>query len=70
MNIYTEQGLTFRFQQDNASPQRGLELQTNVSKRGISTLEWHALSPDLNPVENLWGEIVRNVYGGEKLLKQ
>ena len=29
-------------------------------------MDWPALSPDLNPIENLWGIIARQVYGQGK----
>ena len=29
-------------------------------------MDWPALSPDLNPIENLWGIVARQVYGQGK----
>jgi len=33
---------------------------------GIDLLPWSALSPDLNPIENLWSILARKVYDQEK----
>jgi len=33
---------------------------------GIRTIFWPALSPDLNPIENMWAEVSRTVYEGGK----
>ena len=40
--------------------------ETFLERHGIRILEWPACSPDCNPIENLWGIIVRRVYEGKK----
>jgi hypothetical protein len=42
------------FQQDNASIYASKSANKRFQEQNITLLPWPALSPDLNPIENLW----------------
>ena len=57
-------GTDWHFQQDNASIHTARQVKAwfEEPEIEISCIEWPAKSPDLNPIENLWGFMAKRVY--------
>ena len=48
--------------QDNAPPHRSCSTKRWLSRNEVEVISWPPYSPDLNPIENLWGWLTRKVY--------
>ena len=57
------------FQQDGATCHTSKESMKFLKQNGIKTTIWPAKSPDLNPIENVWGWMVKDIYFGKPAYK-
>jgi len=57
------------FQQDGASCHKSKETMKFLEDSEIQTVSWPAKSPDLSPIENVWGWMVKDLYFGKPAFK-
>ena len=54
---------------DNAPPHVAAKTKAYLERNRIVTMEWLPMSPDLNPIENIWSLMAKEVYKEEKVYK-
>ena len=59
-------GNDWQLQQDNASIHTSTTTRAFFVQHGIRLLPWPARSPDLNPIENMWGVMAQRVYANRR----
>ncbi|GBN48947.1 Transposable element Tc3 transposase [Araneus ventricosus] len=60
-------GRNCEYQHDNAPTHTSSATKNYLNSKNFTVLEWPPMSPDLNPIEKLWGIMFRKVYenGGQ-----
>ncbi len=59
----------FIFQHDNAMPHVAIKTLNYLKEQNVNYLLWPSYSPDLSPIENVWGFIKEELYKKNDLLE-
>ncbi|GBL93121.1 Transposable element Tc3 transposase [Araneus ventricosus] len=60
-------GRNWEYQHDNAPIHTSNATKNHLNLKSVTAIKWPQMSPDLNPIENVWGMMSRKVYenGGQ-----
>ncbi len=59
----------FIWMHDNATLHVATKTKEYLERKGITTMEWLPMSPDLNPIKNIWSILQKEVYKSKKEYK-
>ena len=68
-NLDYDLPVDFIWMHDNAPAHRVCSTQEFLENKGIEVLQWPTHSPDLNPIENIWGILSKKLYQHGKLMR-
>ena len=54
---------------DNAPPHIAMKTKAYLERKQITSLEWPPMLPDLNPIENVWSLLQKEVYKDQRVFK-
>lgn len=60
MDKFNDEGKARIFMQDNSPPYTAADVMALFSEQSFDLMDWPPLSPDLNPIENVWSYIESN----------
>lgn len=69
LKVSSTRGRSLIWPQDNAPPHRAIVVRNWFEENNVKKLDWPAMSPDLNIIENIWAYIKEELWKVKSTLK-